>query len=66
MLYIDYNWDVEPDRIMLDEEFNTDKLGWKSGDLFKFVNHNGRQLLVKVNPVEKFVRGYSNDSANLD
>jgi hypothetical protein len=55
MIYYDYTWDLEPNRIVLDEELNTDRLGWKAGDLFKFVNVNGRQLLIKVDPLEKFL-----------
>lgn len=58
MLYVDYQWDLNSNRIILDEELDTDKLGWKAGDLFKFININGRQQLVKVDPIEKFVRGY--------
>ena len=57
MLYIDYNWDCTPNGIMLDEEFNSDKLGWKAGDLFEFVNINGRQILRKVDPLVAFARG---------
>lgn len=58
MKYIDYNWDLSSDKIILDEEINTDKLGWKHGDLFKFININGQQILQKVEPIEAFVRGY--------
>ena len=58
MLHFDYEWDLHPDRIILDQELNTDKLGWNAGDIFKFVNVNGRQMLIKVDPVEKFARGY--------
>ena len=58
MLYMDYAWDLSKDRIILDEELDIDKLGWKSGDLFKVVNINGRAQLIKVDPLEKFVRGY--------
>ena len=58
MLYLDYNWDLSPKGIILDEEINTDKLGWKGGDYFKFVNINGRQMLIKVDPVEVFAKGY--------
>jgi hypothetical protein len=46
------------DGIILDEELNTDGLDWKEGDLFKFVDINGKRQLVKLDPVEKFVRGY--------
>ena len=58
MLYLDYTWDCRPEGILLDEEFNSDKLGWKGGDLFRLVNINGRQILQKVEPIEAFVRGY--------
>ena len=58
MLYLDYNWDLHPDRIILDAELNTDKLGWKGGDVFKFINVDGRQMLVKLDPVEQFSKGY--------
>ena len=57
MLHFDYEWDLHPDRIILDGELNTDKLGWKAGDLFEFVNINGRQILRKVDPVVAFARG---------
>jgi hypothetical protein len=58
MLFIDYTWDCSSNGIILDEEFNSDKLGWKAGDHFKFVNVNGRQMLVKVDPVVAFTQGY--------
>jgi len=58
MLYYDYNWDLSRDRIILDEELNTDKLGWRAGDLFKLQNINGRQMLVKVDPVIAFTNGF--------
>lgn len=55
MLYIDYTWDVSSERILLDEEFNSDKLGWKGGDYFKLINIDGRQMLVKVDALEQFL-----------
>jgi len=61
MKYYDYEWDLEPNRILLDSELNVDALGWKAGDMFKVVNKNGRAQLVKVDPIEKFARGYSNE-----
>lgn len=56
MKYYDYTWDLSPDRILLDQELNLDKLGWKHGDLFKVININGQPQLVKLDPLEKFVR----------
>ncbi len=37
MLYIDYSWDCSPSGIILDEEFNADKLGWRDGDYFQLI-----------------------------
>ena len=56
MLHFDYSWDLHPDRIILDEELNIDRLGWKSGDYFKVVNINGRAMLIKVDPLVKFLK----------
>jgi hypothetical protein len=55
MLYVDYTWDLEPNRILLDEELNVDKLGWRSGDYFRVTNINGRIVLIKIDPLEKFL-----------
>ncbi len=56
--YIDYDWDCSPTGIILDEEFDSDKLGWKGGDVFKLININGRQILRKLDPVEQFAKGH--------
>lgn len=56
MLHFDYNWDLRPDRIILDEELDIDKLGWKGGDYFRVTNVNGRAMLVKVDPLVKFLK----------
>jgi hypothetical protein len=55
MKYYDYEWDLEPNRILLDSELNVDRLGWKSGDYFQVKNINGRTMLVKVDALERFV-----------
>ena len=56
MLYFDYAWDLEPNRILLDEELDIDKLGWCGGDYFQVKNINGRAMLVKVDPLVKFLK----------
>jgi len=56
MKYYDYEWDLEPNRILLDEELDVDALGWQGGDYFKVTNINGRTMLVKVDALEKFLR----------
>ena len=56
MLYIDYSWDCSESGIILDEEFNADRLGWRGGDYFQLVNVNGRCYLRKVDPLVKFIK----------
>ena len=58
MKYVDYDWDLYKDRIVLDSELNIDKLEWQAGDHFEVRNVNGRVELVKVDPLVKFVKGY--------
>ena len=58
MKYVDYNWDLHKDKIILDQELNIDKLEWKAGDHFEVKNINGQIILEKVDPVVKFVKGY--------
>jgi hypothetical protein len=55
MKYFDYDWDLEPNRILFDPELNIDKLGWRGGDYFKVVNVAGRAMMVKVGDLEKFI-----------
>jgi hypothetical protein len=61
MRYYDYEWDLEPNRILLDPELNVDSLGWRGGDYFKVINIDGRTMLVKVDPLEKFLRDGAGD-----
>lgn len=56
MKYIDYDLDINHDRIILDAEINIDKLGWKAGDCFVVQNVNGRAMLKKVDPLVQFVK----------
>lgn len=58
MRYLDYEWDLYPDRIVLDNDLNVDRLGWKAGDHFELKNIDGKVILIKVNPVVAFVNGY--------
>jgi len=58
MKHYDYEWDLGPYGIILDQELNTDNLGWQGGDYFKLVNINGTQILKKVDPIEMFAKGY--------
>lgn len=57
MFYLDYAWDLYSDRIILDAELKTDRLGWEEGDHFKLIKVNGRNQLVKVDPIELFSKG---------
>ena len=56
MRHFDFEWDLEPQWIKLDPELNIDKLGWKGGDYFRLTNVNGQAMLVKVDPLVKFIK----------
>jgi hypothetical protein len=56
MKYYDYEWDLEPNGILFDKELDLDKLGWRGGDYFQVKNVNGRAMLVKVDPLIKFLK----------
>ena len=58
MIYYDYTWDLTSDGIILDEELDVHAIGWREGDLFKFVDIDGKRQLVKLDPIEKFTRGH--------
>ena len=59
MAEIDRSWNIRTDSIEINEEIDVAKLGWENGDCFKLVNINGQVKLVKLDPLEKFVRGYN-------
>lgn len=65
MKYIDYDWDCSSTGIILDEEFDSDKLGWRGGDYFKLVNIDGRQMLLRVDPLVKFLQQGEEDREQI-
>ena len=39
--------------------------GWKEGDIFKLViTEDGKRLLKKIDPIEKFARGFDNGTGS--
>jgi hypothetical protein len=66
MLHYDYTWNLSSKGIILDAELNTDKLGWKGGDYFKFINVNGQQMLVKVSDLEKFILDGATNNGQME
>ena len=56
MKHYDYDWDLEPWGIKFDPDLNIDKLGWRHGDYFRVTNVDGQAMLVKVDPVVKFIK----------
>ena len=64
MKYLDYDWNLSPERIVLDKELNIDKLGWKAGDCFVVQNVDGRAMLTKVDPLVQFLKYGNNPGAN--
>ena len=57
MKHYDYQWDLYPNYLKLDDELPTDRLGWREGDVFLFVVRDGVKLLKKVNELERFTLG---------
>jgi anaerobic selenocysteine-containing dehydrogenase len=55
MRHYDYDWDLDSKGIKFDPELDIDKLGWKHGDYFRVENRNGQAMLVKVDPLVKFL-----------
>jgi hypothetical protein len=56
MRHYDYTWDLEPEYIKFDPELNIDKLGWHAGDYFRITNVDGQAMLVKCDPLVKFLK----------
>jgi hypothetical protein len=56
MKHYDYDWDLSPEGIILDKDLDIDKLGWRAGDYFKVTNINGKAMLIKVDPLVKFLK----------
>jgi hypothetical protein len=64
MLYVDYNWDLNPNLIIPDKELNTKKLGWEIGQYWKTVEVNERLMFVKVDELEEFIlKGVDNGNS---
>ena len=55
MNYIGYDFYLTEQGIGLDEELNLDKLGWQGGDYFKLENVEGRAMIRRIDPLEKFL-----------
>jgi len=59
MIHYDYTWDLYPNYLKLDEDLNTDRLGWKEGDMFRLTTvEGGVRLLKRVDPIKKFMLGH--------
>ena len=56
MHFYDYEWDLYPGSIVFDRELNIEKIGWEVGDVFRLVEEDGCMKLIKIDPLEKFIR----------
>lgn len=56
MKHYDYDWDLDENGIIFDKELDIDKLGWRHGDYFRIKNVNGRAMLIKCDPLVKFIK----------
>ena len=55
MLHFDYEWDLYPDRIVLDKELNVERLKWKPGEYWQMCEDEGRRYLRRVDPLMQFL-----------
>jgi hypothetical protein len=58
MIYVDYEWDLNPNYLKFDNELNLKQLNWNEGDLFVVKRVGDQTILHKVDDLEKFVKGY--------
>ena len=56
MRFYDYEWDLYPGSIVFDRELNIEKIGQEVGDVFRLVEEDGQMKLIKIDPIEKFIR----------
>jgi hypothetical protein len=57
MKYVDFDWEMDAMGIRLDSDLDVGKLGWKENDYFKLIRVDDKLQLVKVDEIEKFIRG---------
>ena len=57
MRYVDYGWELTKEALIFDDELNLEDLGWKEGDYFVVKRIDGKNALVKVDPLIKFLKG---------
>ena len=56
MKYVDYGWDLSKDGIVFDTELNIAALGWHEGDYVVVKHIDGKNVLVIVDPLIKFLK----------
>jgi hypothetical protein len=56
--FIDFDWEMDAMGIRLDTDLDVQKLGWKEGDYFKLIKVEDRLQLVKVEEIERFMKGW--------
>jgi hypothetical protein len=60
MRYVDYKWELDETSIRFDDELNIDALNWKEGDYFVVKKVDGKNTLIKVDPLVKFLKDSKN------
>ena len=60
MKYLDYGWDLSKDGIIFDDELDIDKLDWKENDYFIIKRVDGKNKLIKLDPLTKFIKAGKN------
>ena len=58
----EYGWDLSKDGIIFDDELDIDKLGWTENDYFIVKRVDGKNMLIKLDPLAKFIKDGKNDA----
>ena len=56
MKYVDYGWELSKDGLVFDDDLDIKKLEWYEGDYFVLRKIDGKNTLIKVDPLIQFLK----------
>ena len=66
MKYLDYGWDLSKEGLIFDDELDLTRLDWHEGDYFVVKRIDGKNALVKLYTLVKFLNDVGLDYLSLD
>lgn len=60
MRYVDYGWELSKDGLVFDDDLDIKKLEWHEGDYFVLRKIDGKNTLIKVDPLIQFLKDGDN------